>query len=217
MADINGTVDALATYADQHPGITNFAAARHERHKMTLLRFAKVFKLYAGRDYPPRNADPTGNHIITACMDIVEHHHQVPAPSSNTADTLHIKGNRLALDFADTMHMLETENEPHISWSPSRKRLAHNYTTKWLGACLRFNPTKDRLEPKYRKDKEISDINALLAPLRTCHNFIADAWPDKTSTRRHLHLAFESGCISCTRQGSCKEGGTGVDFSTCCL
>ena len=115
------------------------------------------------------------------------------------------------------MHMLETENEPHISWSPSRKRLAHNYTSKWLGACLRFNPNKDRLEPQYQKDKEISDINALLAPLRTCHNFIAHAWPDKTSTRRHLHLALESGCISCTRQGSCKEGGTGVDFSTCCL
>ena len=163
-----------------------------------------------------RAAGRCGNHIITACMDIPEHH-QVAAPSSNKADTLHIKGNRLALDFADTMHMLETENEPHISWSPSRKRLAHNYTSKWLGACLRFNPNKDRLEPQYQKDKEISDINELLAPLRTCHNFIADAWPDKTSTRRHLHLALESGCISCTRHGSCKEGGTGVDFSTCCL
>ena len=170
-----------------------------------------------GRDYPPRNADPTGNHIITACMDIPEHHHQTVAPSSTMADKLHIKGNRLALNFADTMHMLEADNEPLISWSPSRKRLAHNYTSNWLGACLRFNPTKNRLQPQYQKDKEISEINALLAPLRTCHNFIAAAWPDTTSTRRHLLLALECGCISCTRHGSCNEGGACVDFSTCCL
>ena len=117
---------------------------------------------------------------------------------------------------AGTMHMLGTENEPHISWPPSRKRLAHNYTSKWLGACLRFNPNKDRLEPQYQKDKEISDINALLAPLRTCHNFIAHAWPDKTSTRRHLHLAFERRLLIGTGTGT-TTGARQTHLCTCNL
>ena len=218
----------LAAYAHQSPTITKYAVARQKRTTQNALRFSQLFGAGFHESY---NLACTGgmgdNHFITAWMEVKAGLRIRDPPRCPTADEIHIAGNRLALDFTESITNRAREEgvaATSLSWSSSIMRLIHNGTHDWLHKCLRHMPSEHHLKANISLAAPLlKDISEMLAPIRAHQKCTAAVSANNTSTQRHLRLALEAGCESCTRNSSQKGSALApcaeisMDFSTCCL
>ena len=170
---IDTIIQSLATFARNHPNMSSFAVARHERNARNTSRLRQAIKAARSRctgQFLPTQSHArvrlldeslSSNDIITAWVQLSPLHEK-PNGYNFARDKVNIEGNQLITEFTQTggTCQIDAPHNSDIAWSGSIKIRQHQHTMQWLTKCLRAAPANHHNGHSGTDNNSNSDSNA---------------------------------------------------------